>query len=448
MRSIKILLCCLLLVAACSPAGESPDETSSSAVLFEGARLVVGDGGVVENSAFLVDNGQFIQVGAAGSVPLPAGASRVDLTGKTVIPGLIDAHVHLGYADVKAGTNTPANYGRENLTDTLRRLAYYGVAASLSMGLDPQGRNEVAFELRENPPPGTALYRTVGSGIAMPNAGPGAQDRRDAAYGITTEEEARAVVQELAALNVDMVKMWVDDRRGSVQKLTPALWTAVIDEAHNHNIRAVAHVLGLEDAKALIRDGIDGFNHTPQDQPLDDEIMAMLAERPGFFLIPNLPRSGLSQEEDLAYLRETMPAEAVDALVERFVPDPPLRGLEETSEGFQLAARNMVQLHEAGVLVGVGTDSQVADRIIHEEMADMVAAGMTPAEVIEAATSVNAEILGLEDQLGTVADGKSADFVVLDANPLDDIENTLQIDRVYIRGEELDRAGLRAMWTG
>ena len=437
MRSLKVLFCCLLFVAGCAPGEAPPAETASSAVLFEGARLIVGDNSEpVENSAFIVEDGLVTQVGTAGALALPEGATRVDLTGKTVMPAIVNLHVHLGYTDVAGGTDARENYSRESIIDHLNRLAYYGIAATLSMGID---YGDAPFQIREEVIPGAALFRTAGGGIAMPNAGPGATDRRDVAYGVTTEDEARTAVQELSALEVDMVKIWVDDRNGSVEKLTPPLYQAIIDEAHIQGLRVAAHIFYLEDAIGLVRAGLDGFAHSVRDMDVDDEIMDLLAERPDIFLIPNLPGRGLRTEEDLVWLSETLPSESIDGMRRQLANQRPM------SEGFQIQARNLVRMNEAGVRIGMGTDGGAAGWTSHEEMADMVAAGMTPAEVLIAATSTSAAILRL-DQLGSVAPGKSADFIVLDANPLDDIKNTRRISSVYLRGEEVDRAGMAARW--
>src|SRR4051812_38359004 len=119
------LATCLLLLTGC---GSTPQATSS-AVLFEGARLVSGDG-TVENSAFLVNNGKFTKVGKKGEVEAPAGAAKVDLTGKTVMPALIDTHSHLGWMVVKTGQMSKETYSKENLLDHLKRDAYYGVGAN------------------------------------------------------------------------------------------------------------------------------------------------------------------------------------------------------------------------------------------------------------------------------------------------------------------------------
>ena len=436
LRTTMVVTICLLSVVGCAP-GEAPPAETSDAVLFEGARLIVGDEDEpIENSAFIVENGRFTAVGSAGELELPAGGTRVDLTGKTVMPAIVDLHYHAGYTDVMGRTAAADNYSRANLIDQLNRMAYHGIAAGLSMGGD---QGEAPFQLRQETIPGAALFRTAGAGIAMPMAGPGSAYMKPIAYGVTNEDECRSAVQELAGQNVDIVKIWVDDRRGSVEKLTPPLYGAIIDEAHKQGLRVTAHIFSLADAKGLVRAGLDGFAHGVRDMDVDDEFMELLAERPDFFLIPNLPGSGTRTEADLDFLSETLSAEEIEGMREQMAGSPP----SGPSEGFLTQARNLVRMKDAGVRIGVGTDGRGAGWNVHEEMADMVTAGMTPAEVIVAATSTSAEILMLEDR-GTVAGGKSADFIVLDANPLDDIKNTRRIDSVYLRGDAVDRAAVRA----
>jgi len=186
---LKLLLWCIPWLVACAPENSSPLVQSSAAVVFEGARLITGnESAPIENSVFVVEDGKFTQVGAAGDLTPPAGAQRVDLSGKTVMPAIIDLHVHLGYLDVMGMTNSPANFSRQNLVDHLARLAYYGVSAGLSMGLD---RGDLPYEVRAETLPGVARLLTAGAGIARPNASTGNADRRDVAYGIDTEAAAR-----------------------------------------------------------------------------------------------------------------------------------------------------------------------------------------------------------------------------------------------------------------
>lgn len=425
-----LLILPLILLASCSTPAPQP----GAPVLYEGARLITG-GEVTEDSAFLVEKGEFKAVGKRGAVEAPAGAARVDLKGKTVIPALVDAHAHLGWTLLRENKTDTTTYSKENLTDHLRRYAYYGIAAVRNLGID---KGEAAYELRANPVPGAALLETAGRGIAMPNAGPGQTYWRPVAYGVSTEAEARAAVRELAAKKVDVIKMWVDDRAGTVQKLTPELRRVIIDEAHKNNLKAVAHIFYLADAKDLLKAGIDGFAHGVRDIDIDDEFMALIKARPEVWVIPNLPDRG-TRAEDFELASQSLPP----AQIQRMKDSPTKPNIDL----YNVQARNLAKINAAGVKIAFGTDSGVAvGWTAHQELADMVNAGMTPAQVLVAATKTAAEIMRL-DKLGGVAVGKSASFVVLDANPLDNITNTGKISKVYLQGEPVDRAALSAGFT-
>ena len=408
----------LILATGCSTPETVEVPAPTSVTVFEGARLIVGDGSEpIEDAAFIVENDRFTAVGRRGQLDVPEGATRVDLTGKTVMPAIIDTHKHL------AST-------REETVDQLQHLAYYGVGVAMSLGHDV---GDLAFQVREETLPNAARSRTAGRGITAPEPG-----RSEEAYWITSEDEARTAVQELAERKVDLVKIWVDDRNGQYEKLSPALYGAIIDEAHQHNLRVTAHIFTLEDAKGLLRAGIDAFAHGIRDRDVDQEIIELFKERPNVFLVPNLPDQGVAM--DLSWLGETIPAEELQQLQEASTDRPSVQ------EAFGIQARNLARLHEAGVRIAFGTDGSTAWRV-PIEMEDMVAAGMSPAAVITAATRNSAELLQLAD-VGTVEADKSADFIVLDANPLDDITNSRRIAAVYLRGEKVDRAALRASWTG
>ncbi|MBI2149653.1 MAG: amidohydrolase family protein [Acidobacteria bacterium] len=275
-----MLLCVLLFVSLCL-------SQPSPAVLFEGARLITGDGSApVENSSFLVENGRITRVGRKGEVRAPAGAVRVDLSGKTVMPALVDTHVHLGYQ--RGSTFSADNFKREYLIDLLNKYAYCGFGAVVSLGTDP---NDLPFQIRADQLSGrlvgTALFLTAGRGLAAPDAGPNAPELKPSAYGVTTEDEARRYVREQIAKKVDFIKIWVDDRNGTVKKLSPVLYRAIIDEAHKRDTRVIAHIFYLADAKDLARAGIDGFAHLIRDREADVELVALLKQRK-VSVMPNL----------------------------------------------------------------------------------------------------------------------------------------------------------------
>jgi imidazolonepropionase-like amidohydrolase len=412
-----------LLLGACSPqeppaqtsaaptppAAPAPAPPASNAIVYEGARLILGDGSEpVEGGVLVVENGRFTAVGQATAVTPPAGAQHVDLGGATVMPAIIDTHVHL-------------NTERTALIEDLRKRATYGIGAVLSLGTD--GTPDV-FAVREEAAPGIALYRTAGRGLTAPEPG-----RSDVPHWVTTEEEARTAVRDEAARGVDIVKVWVDDRDGQYEKLAPELYRAAIEEAHGQNLRVAAHIFALEDAKELLRAGIDAFAHGVRDQDIDEEFLAMMRDRANVVLIPNLPARGIAA--DYEWLRGTIPDEQLQEL--KAAPT----GDGDVIAAFGIQARNLARLSQAGVRITLGTDGNTPWGP-HIEMEDMVAAGMSPMHVLTAATGNGAAFLQLADR-GTLATGKVADFIVLDANPLDDITNTRRIRSVYLAGEEVQR---------
>jgi imidazolonepropionase-like amidohydrolase len=385
-----------------------PARAQTGVTAFEGARLIVGDERPpIENATLIVDGARIVQAGRAADVSVPAGAVRVSLAGKTVMPTIVDTHVHL----------SPT---RELLTRDLKRRGYFGVSAALSLGTD----NYELLDMRGHTIPGAAQFFSAGRGITMPEPG-----RITVPHWITNEAEGRKAVQELAERKVDIVKIWVDTREGRYRKLSPEIYGAIIDEAHKQGLRITAHIFDLEDTKGLIRAGVDAFAHGVRDRDIDDELVAMFKERPSLILTPNLPDRGV--KVDLSWLRPGLPAAEFEKL-EAANTD---RARDQAFYGIQ--ARNLAKLNAAGVRITLGTDGN-RPWGPHEEMLDMVIAGVTPMQVIVAATRNSAEFLRIADA-GTLEAGKRADFIVLDANPLDDITNTRRIAAVYLRGVAFDR---------
>ena len=447
----------VLLAIACGGGApqEPPTEApTSDAVLYEGFRLIAGDErAAVEGAAFLVDGGVIQAVGLLGDLGLPPGAARVDLSGKTVMPALVSLHGHLGF---QVGLTFEAdNYTRKTVSDHLDRYAYYGVGTIVTLGTDG---GDLVYEIKENQATGTlrgARLLTAGSGIARPNAGPGAPAMRPSAIGVSTVGEARAAVQELASRGVDVVKIWVDDRGGSVAKLSPELSAAVIEEAHVRDLQVIAHIFSAADAVELVEQGVDGFAHMARNQEMSSELVAAIARR-GVFVMPNLsiPERGTYTEPpdwlDDPLLHESITPDVIERAKGSFA---------DRSEGAAARARrtwrhmqaSLAKLNAADVTIVLGADSGgVIDTFIGytelRELELMVNGGLTANEAIMASTSVSARALEIE--AGLLTAGKSADFVVLDANPLDDIANARQIDQVFLKGIQVDREGLRRRWTG
>jgi imidazolonepropionase-like amidohydrolase len=442
----RILPCCLVFAVACSQEAVPP-QARSDAFFFEGARLIVGDAsGAIENSAFLVEGDAITWVGRQGERQAPEGVTRVDLTGKTVMPALIDGHNHMGLSNIRDGSNSKANYTRDNLVDQLERYAYYGTAATLSMGLEAD--QELAYKLRDEVIPDAARFLTVGKGIAAtPDAGPPSDARIGIPYGAATEEEGKKDVQELKARGVKFVKIWVDDREGAVPKLKPNVYRAIINEAHANGMQVLAHLsrtTALEDAKDLFKAGVDGFVHTVRDRDVDDEYIAAVKAHPNVWTGPNIPGPGAT-EDDITPLAETLPAAQIARMREGM--ERRAAAGNKPNELFELHCRNFRKIHEAGMVIGLGTDGTGDGFGAHQQIASYVHCGMTPQEAIVAATGTNARLLGL-DKMGTVAAGKEADFIVLDANPLENILNTRKISSVYLRGKQVDRKALASRLKG
>jgi len=425
-----------------TPAGEAP-------AIFEGARLIVGDGTVIENSAFVVQRGRFTSVGRRGQVQPPAGASRVDLTGKTVIPALVDGHSHIGYQ--KGVSTSVGNYSRENILDHMKRFAYYGIAASQAMGSDfGDMPYELSREILAGRHPDAARFLTAGRGLA-PLSEIAADNMRHAAYVITTEEGARADVRELASRGVTLVKTWVR----ADPKMPPELFGALIDEAHRNNLRVAVHATEPPDARALLKAGIDVFAHMIDD--VDDEMVALFKEHPNTVVLPSLaaPRLSTGYAPWLdpldPLLAATQRPEHITLFRTRVAGTTPA-ARTRANEAWTKLAQGVVRLKQAGVKLGLGTDGGGQNGgyvgwTAHAELENLVAAGLSPMEVITIATKNTAEILRIDD-LGTVAVGKSADFDVLDANPLEQITNSRKINSVYLRGHQVDRARLASIWKG
>ena len=483
-RKMSPVVISLSLVAAASSWLASGQGRATGATVFEGARLITGDGRApIESSTFVVQNDQFTRVGRRGDIQVPAGAAWVDLTGKTVMPAKVDMHGHLGYENVVLGTTSKANFTRENLIDHLERFAYMGFSAVVSIAdlaereimpgdhlnvfqapRDPtmpaSGRfpwGDVPLRVRNEVIPNAALFRTAGPGISWPGAGAGGHpSRNDVMYPVTTVEEARRAVQDYVKTKPEFVKIWVDDRGGTLKTLTPELYKAIIQEASRLNVPVAAHTVKLADAKELYRAGLEGATHIPVrgGEVPDAELLAIIKERvarnarPIWFNEHGSSTALGPKAWDDPLLWEMLSREQVQAQqgdeLNKMTPQVVDRA-RQSSKATGDAAKMLIK---AGMKLVYGSDNGSAGRGFgwYEQLRleNWVTMGFTPAEAIVMATRDAADVAKINT--GTVAPGKSADFIVLDANPLENIANTRRINKVYLRGQEVDRARLRARW--
>ena len=420
--------------------------------MYVGARLIPGDGRpAIEDSAFVVRKGRIERVGRRGEFERK-GVPTVLLTGKTVVPTFTNVHTHTGFQ--RGGTYTRANYGRETILDDLNRALFFGITAVVSQGIDPgDAALRVRAEQAANTVGGARLF-LAGRGIGAPNAGPGAETYRGIAYEVMTPEAGRQAVREQAALKVDLIKIWVDDRNGRAPRLASEVSHAIIDEAHKSGLKVNAHVFYLSDVQDLTAAGIDGFAHLARDKELDDQTVREIARR-GIVVMPTLATAERATHTSVppsmaAWLdgpvRGGVPQAMIDAVKAGFA------GRDEVTaagnrERYVILQHSVAKLATAGARVALGSDTGTQDNPFgvtdHRELEMLVEAGMTPMQALVAATSTSATYIKLTDQ-GTLAKGRRANFIVLDANPLDDITNTRRIASVFVNGREVDRAALRA----
>ena len=449
-------VCGLVVAAAIGLHGQSTPPAAAQAgdpVLYENARLITGDGSpAIERSAFLVEKGTITRVGRAGDIRGVASARRVDLAGKTVMPTLIATHVHPGFQ--QGLSYSAANYTRETVVSDLARALYFGVAMVQSQGIES---GDLLYQLRAEQAdgrPGGALLQVTGRGIGAPNAGPGGATYAGIAYEVTTEAEGRRAVEELAARQVDMVKIWVDDRNGRAPKLSAAVYRAIIDEAHTRRLRVVAHVFYHADAVALVDAGVDAFAHLVRDAVMDAALVAAIVKKNvyvmGNLTTPRKPTYAATPawltfgDPMMTLLGASVPAPVLGRMRAYFAKRDPA-SVEGARQRYSILQRSLAKLNAAGARIVIGADTGLEDHHFgvaeHLELQAMVEAGMTPAEAIVGATGRAAQFLQRHDT-GVIAVGKRADFLVLDANPLDDITNTRRISRIVIANVEVDRASL------
>jgi len=385
--------------------------------------------------SMLVADGKITSIGR--NLKAPPGAETIDLTGKFVMPGIVNLHGHVGATvDLQQG---PQLYSKENVERDLKLYASYGVTTVVSLGtdLDP------VFTVRDAHRTDMARLYTAGKGFTLKGGNPGGGGMR---YEVSTPAECEERIAELAAQKVDFVKIWVDDAFGKRQKMPIELSRAIIASAKQHGLRTVVHIVNLQDAKDVIEAGAAGIAHSVRDQEVDQPFIDLMKRRGAWLMAATLTRelSTYVYTESPKFLDDPFFTRSVSAKVIEGVRTPQYVNRIKNDPEFPryhalltMAQKNLKKLADSGVRYGFGTDSGPPARFQgyfeQLELELMTGAGLTPMQAIVAATKSSAEFLGARD-LGTLERGKWADLIVLSKNPLLDVRNTRSIESVYIAG--------------
>jgi imidazolonepropionase-like amidohydrolase len=426
--TVLALVAIVLTSAVGGPVTPSLHAQDRTEVAYVNARIIDGSGAPpLEKGVLIVRDGMVHAVGPADRTPVPASARRVDLAGKTVMPGLVNAHGHI--TDVRGFEGWPEFYTRDHVTHQLNVYARYGVTTVFSLG----GDGPESIQVRDARPAGAARLFVAGPVVTA-----------------TSPEAARRAVDDVKAMKADWVKIRVDDNLGAGKKMPAEAYRAVIARAHEVGLELAAHIYYLQDAKDILDAGGDFIAHSVRDQPVDDALIAQLKAR-------NVCVSPTLMREVSTFVYETRPAFLDDPFFTRDADPAAVAGVQTAKHqavnrspsavrykaSLETAKANLARLKAAGVRVAMGTDSGPLARFQgyfeHLELEQMVAAGLTPMEVIVAATSDAAACMNVGDRLGALKPGLAADFIVLGRNPLDDIRNTRTLESVWIGGAPVTR---------
>jgi imidazolonepropionase-like amidohydrolase len=406
--------------------------------------LIDGTGNpAIASVAMVIENGRIVRIGSAQRVTPPAGAQVIDLEGKFVMPGIINAHGHVG--NTVDLTQDPKFYTRENIEKNLRTYASYGVTTVLSLGTD----QDLIFKIRDEQRAGRPTYTrvfTAGRGFTLKG---GVGGMPSVTYNLENAAEIPKDVDALAAKKVDIVKVWVDDSLGHRPKIPFEFSKAIIDNAHRDKLRVDAHIFYLADAKQLVNAGVDALAHSVRDQPVDQELIDSMKQHGAWQSAATLAReaSMFVYAKPPAFLTDPFFTRSVSPAAIATLSDPEYQKKIAADPDFpkyapmlEMAQKNLKRLADAGIPYGMGTDTGPPGRFPgyfeHWEMELMVDAGLTPSQVITAATKSSAEFLHARD-LGTLEVGKWADLIVLTADPRVNIRNTRTIEAVYIAGNQI-----------
>jgi imidazolonepropionase-like amidohydrolase len=416
-------------------------------VVLRNVNVIDGSGGSPRHNAALVVDGEVIRAITDADAPTPKGVKVIDLSGKTLMPEIINSHGHLGL--LKGTKMSAENYTKENVERQLLQYQDYGVGAMLAMGTDRDQVYQWRTASHQGSLPGALIY-TAGRGFGAPAGLPPLSMGSDLVYRPTTPEQARKDIDELATHHPDIVKLWLDDFWGQYPKMKPEIYGAIIDEAHKNHLRVAAHVYHEEDAQHLVDDGIDALAHSVRDAEIPDSLIAQMKNKNVAYIgTMSLDEFLTAYADDPSWLNQPFFRDALEPGVyemitsqqyKKSVQDDKKTKAEIAAQSIEM--KNMKKVYDAGILVALGTDSGATPTrpfgfAEHQELQLLVEAGLTPLQAITVATKNGAELLHASGEFGVLRPGLKANFIVLDKDPSKDIRNTESISSVWKNGKQV-----------
>ncbi len=420
----RYLFLLLIIAVQCK---SSSDKNTENLKAFVGVTLIDGTGGPsIPQATMLIEKDQIIAVGPSDSITIPASSEVINMEGKTIMPGIINTHGHVG-----GTTGLQSRFSKENVLRDLALNAQYGITTVNSLG----GDEEESFNVRnaQDTAKKITFSRLYAAGDVITGK---------------TPEEARSWVDKSAARKVNFIKIRVDDNLGTTEKMRPEIYEAIIDQAQKHHLPVAAHIFYLEDARAMLNLGVRFIAHSVRDKEVDENFIQLMKEKDAYYC-PTLMRevSTFVYGETPDFFNDPFFLKAADGSIVNALKDPDRQAAIAASnsaqaykQALEVAKVNLKTLSKAGVKIAFGTDTGPPARFQgyfeHLELEQMIQAGLSPGQAIHSSTGGAAEAIG-QSQLGTLKPGKKADFIVLEKNPLDDIRNSRSILSVWIGGSKI-----------
>ena len=412
--------------------------------LVGGDLLDVSQGKTIPDSLVIIEGDTITYAGPEKKFENPPAMTVIDCSGKTILPGLFDAHIHLG------GSST-LGYVHVDENRKLSAFLYAGVTSFFDLGAVP----EMIFSLREAERKDQKLSPRIfaaGPVFTSPK-GHGTEYGVPMSLTPTTEKEAREDVRQLIEDNPNHIKIIYEKGSKRFTSLSFELMAAIIDEAHKNNFPVVTHIITFEHARDALKAGTDGLAHMVTDQVVSEEFLKEMKQKrvyciPTLAVFESLSGGMLAKIEDriAPQLKQGISREILEDLAKKREMPGMGESFKAWNKTLHFAKINAKKMSDYGIKLAVGTDAGnpavFFGPSVHREMELMVEAGISPAEVLKAATQNAAEILGKADTLGAIAEGKLADILIIEGNPLENIQNSQNIWMVIKNGQILDREDL------